>query len=112
MKNIKERGSNRLKCLEPPIGYSSVGAIIQQKRQQRELMKTMKLNEYLSDTQSDFDEHKSVASENVKKYENMWKANMRKYNKLHINSKDETNKVNTSKSRYLDNNTTQSKVTF
>jgi len=46
------------------------------------MMKEMKINEYLSDTQSDFDEHKSVMSDNLEQYEDDWKANMKKYNKI------------------------------
>jgi hypothetical protein len=45
-------------------------------------MKEMKINEYLSDTQSDFDEHNSVASDNLEQYADAWKANMKKYNKI------------------------------
>jgi hypothetical protein len=46
------------------------------------MMKEMKINEYLSDTQSDFDEHNSVASDNLEQYADAWKANMKKYNKI------------------------------
>ena len=46
------------------------------------MMKEMKINEYLSDTQSDFDEHNSVASDNLEQYADAWKVNMKKYNKI------------------------------
>lgn len=68
------------------------------------MMKEMKINEYLSDTQSDFDDHSSVASENLEQYEEDWKANMKKYNKIKSKRARDTNvkKVNNQKSRYLD----------
>ena len=68
------------------------------------MMKEMKINEYLSDTQSDFDEHSSVASANLEQYEEDWKANMKKYNKIKSKRARDTNvkKVNNQQSRYLD----------
>ena len=70
------------------------------------MMKEMKINEYLSDTQSDFDEHNSVASDNLEQYADAWKANMKKYNKIKTKRARDASvpKVNNQKSRYLDLN--------
>ena len=43
-------------------------------------MKSMQINEYLEDSDSDFDDHKSVTSQNIDQYKQNWDVNLRKYN--------------------------------
>lgn len=69
-------------------------------------MEKMQINKYLSESDSDFDDHKSITPKHIESYKEQWDNDMRKYQNKHdlygsktTNQNNEYEYVN---SRYLD----------
>ena len=106
MRNVSDAGNPRFRYAEPPLGYTNFISICNQKKKQRALMEKMQINKYLSESDSDFDDHKSITPKHIESYKEQWDNDMRKYQNKHdlygsktTNQNNEYEYVN---SRYLD----------
>lgn len=70
--------AKRMNYKEPPLCYPAVAQQIKEKRRQRKLLQDLNLKDYLEDSDSDFDEHSSVASDRVGQYASLYKFKTRR----------------------------------
>ena len=64
----------------PPLEYPFVSQQIEEKRRMRKMYDDLLMNTYLDDSDSDFDDYSSVASDRVRHYEDKYRALMKQTN--------------------------------
>lgn len=65
---------------DPPLEYPFISQQIEEKKRLRNMYDSLLMNTYLDDSDSDFDDYESVSSEQVKYYDEKYRALMKQTN--------------------------------